>query len=117
MAVAATIQSGCVIGSLCRTIANPVRGVLGLVAVAIEFAQRGWRGELLFGDKQHRSYRSGDRVKRSAVKSSTMKGPIEYVRKGLPVRFCEDWSRGIGFQPVNFHATGWINCCRMSGSF
>jgi hypothetical protein len=63
-----------------------------LVALAIEFAQRGWRGELLFGDKQHRSYRSGDRVKRSAVKSSTMKGPIEYVRKGLPVRFCEDWS-------------------------
>ena len=75
-----------------KTISNPARGVLGLVAFAIEFAQRGWRGELLLGDKQYRSYRSDDRVKRSAVKSSTMKGPIKYVREGLPVRFCEDWS-------------------------
>ena len=38
---------------------------------------------------------SGDRVKRSTVKSSTMKGPIEYVREGLPVRFCEKPVGGI----------------------
>ena len=66
---------------------NPVRGVR---ACASEFAQRGWRGELFFGDKEHRNDYSGDRVKRSAVKSSTMKGSIDYERKGLPVRFRED---------------------------
>ena len=66
---------------------NPVRGVR---ACASEFAQRGWRGELFFGDKEHRNDYSGDRVKRPAVKSSTMKGPIEYERKGLPVRFRGD---------------------------
>ena len=32
----------------------------------------------------------GDRFKRPAVKSSTMKGPINYERKGLPVRFRGD---------------------------
>jgi len=31
--------------------------------------------------------RSGNRVKRSIAKSSTMKGPTEEVREGLPVRF------------------------------
>ena len=66
---------------------NPVRGVR---ACASEFAQRGWRGELFFGDKEYRNDYSGDRVKRPAVKSSTMKGSIEYERKGLPVRFRGD---------------------------
>ena len=66
---------------------NPVRGVR---ACASEFVQRGWRGELFFGDKEHRNDHSGDRVKRPAVKSSTMKGSIEYERKSLPVRFRGD---------------------------
>ena len=55
-----------------------------------EFAQRGWRGELSSGDRRHRTDWSGDRVKRPAVKSSTMKGSIEYERKSLPVRFQGD---------------------------
>ena len=55
-----------------------------------EFVQRGWRGELFVGDNKHRNDCSGDWVKHPAVKSSTMKGPIEYVRKGLPVRFRGD---------------------------
>ena len=33
----------------------------------------------------------GDRVKCSTVKSSTMKGAIEYVRERLPVRLCESF--------------------------
>ena len=67
---------------------NPVRGVR---ACASEFVQRGWRGELFFGDKEHRTRlvrRSGANL--LTVKSSTMKGPIEYVRQGLPVRFRGD---------------------------
>ena len=55
-----------------------------------EFAQRGWRGELSSGDRRHRTDCSGDRVKRPAVKSSTMKGSTEYERKSLPVRFQGD---------------------------
>ncbi len=43
-----------------------------------EFAQRSWRGELSSGDRRHRSDNSGDRFKRPAVKSSTMKGSINY---------------------------------------
>ena len=34
--------------------ANPVRGVRSLPALAGEFVQRGWRGELLSGDGQYR---------------------------------------------------------------
>ena len=67
---------------------NPVRGVR---ACASEFAQRGWRGELFFGNKEHRTRlvrRSGANL--PTVKSSTMKGSIEYERKGLPVRFRGD---------------------------
>ena len=55
-----------------------------------EFAQRGWRGELFVGDNKHRDDHLGERVKRPAVKSSTMKGSIEYERKSLPVRFQGD---------------------------
>lgn len=43
-----------------------------------EFVQRGWRGELSVGDNRHRDDHPGDWVKRPAVKSSTMKGPIDY---------------------------------------
>lgn len=55
-----------------------------------EFVQRGWRGELFVGDNKHRDDHPGDWVKRPAVKSSTMKGPIDYEREGLPVRFRGD---------------------------
>lgn len=51
-----------------------------------EFAQRSWRGELSSGDRRHRNDNSGDRFKRPAVKSSTMKGSINYEGKSLPVR-------------------------------
>ena len=71
-------------GGLCDSAENPVRGVR---ACNCEFVQRGWRGELFFGDKEHRTRlvrRSGANL--LTAKSSTMKGPIENVRKGLPVR-------------------------------
>lgn len=51
-----------------------------------EFVQRGWRGELSVGDNRHRDDHPGDQFKRLTVKSSTMKGPINYEREGLPVR-------------------------------
>jgi len=96
--------------SVCDSTENPVRGVraderswlvwLGLKLCSqgkgsptsrlCRFVQRGWRGELSVGDNRHRSNHFGDWVKRPAVKSSTMKGPIEYERKGLPVRFRGD---------------------------
>lgn len=54
------------------------------------FVQRGWRGELSVGDNRHRDDRSGDQFKRLTVKSSTMKGPINNEREGLPVRLRGD---------------------------
>ena len=83
-------QSGCVVECQLDVRSTEKSRPWGSGLQQCEFAQRGWRGELLSGDRGHRSDRSGDQVKRLAVKSSTMKGSIGYERKSLPVRFRGD---------------------------
>jgi len=64
---------------------NPVRGVLGL-RKRVRSTRLAW-GVLGWRQPRPESDRSGDRVKRPAMKSSTTKGATDYKRERLPVRF------------------------------
>ena len=64
---------------------NPVRGVRACFRVSSFNAAGVGSCRLATGDTG--ADYLGDRFKRPAVKSSTMKGAIEYVRERLPVRF------------------------------
>jgi hypothetical protein len=63
---------------------NPVRGVRACFRVSSFNAAGVGSCRLVTGDTG--ADYLGDRFKRPAVKSSTMKGAIEYVRERLPVR-------------------------------